>query len=163
MKYLYLIRHAKSERDSKRANDFDRGLSQRGKKAILKMAHALKAKKVMPDLIFSSSAKRTKMTAKGLAREIGYKKKIIYLDDLYLAGPKTMLQIVQKIRKKHQNVFIIAHNPGITDFANKMAADKTIENIPTLGVAALALPVLKWQECQYRIARLHFFIYPKNI
>jgi phosphohistidine phosphatase len=116
----------------------------------------------MPDLIFSSSAKRTKKTAKGLARKMGYKKKIIFLDDLYLAGPQTLLQIVQQIRKKHQTVFIIAHNPGITDFANKMTADKTIENIPTLGVAALELPVSKWQECQYKIAKLHFFIYPKN-
>ena len=162
MKYLYLIRHAKSEKDSKRANDFDRGLSRRGKKAVPKIAHALKTKKIMPDLIFSSSAKRTKKTAKGLARKMGYKKKIIFLDDLYLAGPQTLLQIVQQIRKKHQTVFIIAHNPGITDFANKMTADKTIENIPTLGVAALALPVSKWQECQYKIAKLHFFIYPKN-
>lgn len=161
MKYLYLIRHAKSKKDSKRANDFDRGLNCRGKKAVLKIAHALKTKKIMPDLILSSSAKRTKKTAKGLARKMGYKKRIIFLDDLYLAGPKTLLQIVQHIRKKHQTVFIVAHNPGITDFANQMMTDNTIKNIPTLGVAALQLPVQKWQECQHKIAKLEFFIYPK--
>lgn len=161
MKYLYLIRHTKSKKDDDMLDDFDRGLSQEGKKAILKMAYALKIKKVMPDLILSSSAKRTKSTAKGLAREMGYKKKIIYLNDLYLASPKTMLWIIQKIRKKHQTVFIVAHNPGITDFANQMMTDNTIKNIPTLGVAALQLPVRKWQECQHKIAKLDFFIYPK--
>ncbi len=76
MKKLYLIRHAKSDWDDESKSDFKRGLNERGQKDIFIMADKLKEKKIMPDLILSSSAKRAKLTAKGLAQSIGYNGKI---------------------------------------------------------------------------------------
>ncbi|MBD3788786.1 MAG: histidine phosphatase family protein [Campylobacterales bacterium] len=162
MKTIYLIRHAKSDWSAPDTYDAQRGLSKRGKKAIPIMAKALHEKHIKPDLIISSPAKRTKLTAKGLLKELGYSQKIIYQDDLYLADPDTMLSVVKSIDDKYRSIFLIGHNPGITEFANLMS-DGEIENIPTLGIVALHCTSKRWEDCGYHHASLEFFIYPKML
>jgi phosphohistidine phosphatase len=160
MKYLYLIRHAKSDWSDESKSDFDRGLNKRGQKAILSMAHALKEKNVMPDLILSSSAKRAQLTAKGLAKELGYGGKIKYSDALYMAEPIDVISMIKEIKDKYNNVFIIGHNPETTELTD-LIQDDYIDNIPTLGIVALKLPIKHWQKFKTEKVKLKFFIYPK--
>lgn len=160
MKNLYLIRHAKSDWSDESKSDFERGLNKRGKKAILAMANALKEKKVMPDLILSSPAKRARLTAKGLAKEIGYTGKIKYIDALYMADPLDVVSMIKEIKDKYDDVYIVGHNPEITELADMML-DDSIENVPTLGIVALELPIKHWQTFKPEKVKLNFFIYPK--
>ncbi len=160
MKNLYLIRHAKSDWGDESKSDFERGLNKRGQKAILTMAHALKEKKVMPDLILSSSAKRAQLTAEGLAKEIGYRGKIKYIDALYMAETLDVISIIKEIKDKYDNVFIIGHNPETTELTDLML-DDYIDNVPTLGIVALKLPLKHWQKFKPEKIKLNFFIYPK--
>jgi len=160
MKHLYLIRHAKSDWGDESKSDFERGLNKRGQKAIPTMAHAIKEKKVMPDLILSSSAKRAQLTAKGLAKEIGYGGKIKIIDALYMAEPLDVISIIKEIKDKYDNVFVIGHNPETTELTDLML-DDYIDNVPTLGVVALKLPIKHWQKFKPEKAKLRFFIYPK--
>ena len=160
MKHLYLIRHAKSDWSDESKSDFERGLNKRGKKAILSMAHALKEKKVMPDLILSSSAKRAKLTAKGLAKEIGYTGAIKYIDTLYMAEQETVHALIQNVNDKYDTLFIVGHNPETTELCNMMI-DEYIDNVPTLGIVALNLPIVHWKKLKMGVNQLKFFIYPK--
>jgi phosphohistidine phosphatase len=160
MKNLYLIRHAKSDWSDGSKGDFDRGLNKRGQKAIFTMADALKEKKVMPDLILSSSAIRAKLTAKGLAQEIEYSGKIKYIDALYMAEPIDVISIIQEIKDKYDNVFIVGHNPETTELTDLML-DDYIDNVPTLGIVALKLPIKHWKKFKPEKVKLNFFIYPK--
>ena len=160
MKNLYLIRHAKSDWSDESLSDFERGLNKRGKRAIFTMAEALKNKKIMPDLILCSAAKRTKLTAKGLAKEIGYNGKIKYMDELYMAQPHDVISIIKEIKQKYDNVFIVGHNPETTQLAN-ILTDENIENVPTLGIVSFQLPVKDWSRLEPKNAKLNFFIYPK--
>jgi len=160
MKNLYLIRHAKSDWSDESKSDFDRGLNKRGKKAILTIAKALKEKKVIPDLILSSSAKRAKLTAKGLAKEIGYSVKIKYIDALYMAEPKTMQELIKDVNDKYDTLFIVGHNPETTELSN-MLIDDYIDNVPTLGIVALQLPIYDWKKFKLGKGKMQFFIYPK--
>lgn len=160
MKNLYLIRHAKSDWGDESKSDFERGLNKRGQKAILTMANALKEKKVMPDLILSSSAKRAQLTAEGLAKEIGYRGKIKYIDALYMAETLDVISIIKEIKDKYDNVFIIGHNPETTELTDLML-DDYIDNVPTLGIVALKLPLKHWQKFKPEKIKLNFFIYPK--
>jgi len=160
MKRLYLIRHAKSDWSDESKSDFERGLNKRGKKAILTMANALKEKKVIPDLILSSPAKRAQLTAKGLAKEIGYTGKIKYSDALYMADPLDVVSMIKEIKDKYDDVCIVGHNPETTQLAD-MILDDSIENVPTLGIVALELPIKHWQKFKPEKATLNFFIYPK--
>lgn len=160
MKHLYLIRHAKSDWSDERKNDFERGLNKRGKKAIPTMGKALIEKDVMPDLILSSSATRAKLTAKGLAKEIGYKGEIKCIDALYMADPLDVISIIKKIKDKYHTVFVVGHNPETTELTD-ILQDDYIENVPTLGIVAFEVPVQKWSKFKPEKARMDFFIYPK--
>jgi len=160
MKNLYLIRHAKSNWSDGSQSDFERGLNARGKKAILTMAKALKEKKIMPDLILCSSAKRTKLTAKGLAKEIGYSGKIKYIDALYMAEPETIQEHIKDVNDKHDTLFVIGHNPETTELSNMMI-DDYIDNVPTLGIVAFDLSIDHWKEFKLSEGKMQFFIYPK--
>ena len=160
MKNLYLIRHAKSDWDDESKSDFERGLNRRGEKAIFTMADALKEKKIIPDLILSSSAKRAKLTAEGLAKNTGYKGKIKYIDALYMAAPLQVISIIEEINDKYNNVFIVGHNPETTELTD-LIVDDYIDNVPTLGIVALNVPIKHWKKFKPEKAKLDFFIYPK--
>ena len=160
MKNLYLIRHAKSDWSDVNKSDFERGLNKRGQKAIFTMADALKERKVMPDLILCSSAKRAKLTAKGLAKEIDYHGEIKYIDALYMAEPLDVISIINEIKDKYDYVFIVGHNPETTELTDLML-DDYIDNVPTLGIVALELPIKHWKKFKPEKVKLNFFIYPK--
>jgi len=160
MKNLYLIRHAKSDWSDMSQSDFERGLNRRGQKAIFTMADALLEKGVIPDLILSSSAHRAKLTAKGLAHELGYNGKIKYIDKLYMAEPFDVISILKEIKDKYHNVFVVGHNPETTELTDLMM-DEYIDNVPTLGIISFELPLKHWKKFKPEKARFNFFIYPK--
>ena len=160
MKKLYLIRHAKSDWSDDSQSDFERGLNKRGEKAILTMAKVLKEKNIMPDLILSSSAKRTKLTSEGLSKNIGYKGKIKYSDTLYMAEPEEVLHMIQEIKDKYDTVFIVGHNPETTELT-ELLVDEYIYNVPTLGIVALNVDSEHWGNIKAENVTLDFFIYPK--
>jgi len=160
MKNLYLIRHAKSDWSDESKSDFERGLNRRGEKAIFTMADALKEKKIIPDLILSSSAKRAKLTAEGLAKNTGYRGKIKYIDALYMADPETVLSLIKNVNNRHDTLFVVGHNPETTELSNMMI-DGFIDNVPTLGIVALNVPIKHWKKFKPEEGKLKFFIYPK--
>jgi phosphohistidine phosphatase len=160
MKNLYLIRHAKSDWSDASKSDYDRGLNKRGKKSILTMSNALKDKHILPDLILSSSAKRTKLTTKGLVKGIGYTGEIKYIDTLYMAEPQEVITLIQNIEDKYNTVFIVGHNPETTELSY-MITNSYIDNVPTLGIVSIELPIDSWKNMNISDGALKFFIYPK--
>ena len=160
MKNLYLIRHAKSDWSDDSQSDFERGLNNRGKKAIFTMAEVLKEKSIMPDFILSSSAKRTSLTSEGLSKSIGYKGKIKYSDALYMAEPEEVLHMIQEIKDKYDTVFIVGHNPETTELT-ELLVEEYIYNVPTLGIVALNVHSEHWRDIKAENVKLDFFIYPK--
>lgn len=160
MKTLYLARHAKSYWKDQSIPDFDRPLNNRGKRDAPFMGEVLKDKKVKPDLIISSPAKRTKKTAIEIASKIGYsEKKILYNEELYEASSNTIIKVLNKIDEKYSSVMIFAHNPGLT-LLNNNISNNYIDNIPTCGIIALQLEK-RWNELGKNTCKFLFFEYPK--
>jgi len=160
MKTLYLARHAKSYWKDQSIPDFDRPLNSRGKRDAPFMGEVLKDRKVIPDLIISSPAKRTKKTAIEIASKIGYfEKKILYNEELYEASSNTIIKVLNKIDEKYNSVMIFAHNPGLT-LLNNHISNNYIENIPNCGIVALQLDK-KWNELSKNTCKFLFFEYPK--
>jgi phosphohistidine phosphatase len=135
MKTLYIIRHAKSSWKDMTLDDFDRPLNKRGKKDVVTMGRRLKERGVSPDIILSSPAKRAKETTKALSKEIGYDKKIKYIDAIYEASPDTLEKILDSVDEKYETVFLIGHNPGLNMLAERYVGFN--ENLPTCGIVAL--------------------------
>ncbi|MFA5502170.1 MAG: histidine phosphatase family protein [Sulfurovaceae bacterium] len=160
MKTLYLIRHAKSDWSEENTADLDRGLSKRGSKDLKAMGSYLLEKKIKPDLILSSPALRAKLTAKKISKKIKYDKDIKYIDKLYMPDLETILDILSDQKDKNKSIFVVNHNPALTELAN-ILADEYIDNIPTLGIVAIKLDIKKWKDIKDHKGKMDMFVYPK--
>ena len=160
MKILTLVRHAKSSWGDPSLDDFKRPLNKRGKRDAPFMGEKLKTLDLLPDLILSSPAKRARKTAEKIAQNVDYPiDAIIFKPSLYLAPANEFLEIIRSIDNNFHKIYMIGHNPGITDFANTLT-DTFIDNIPTAGVFAAKFDVTKWTDIS--TGSLLFFEYPKK-
>ena len=160
MRKLILLRHAKSSWKDTSLDDFDRPLNRRGKKDAPIMADKLSMRKIKIDLIISSPAKRTTETAKIFANILGYQSEIIFNDKLYEASYNEILEVINLIDDKYQNVLLVCHNPGITDLANYIS-NYFIENISTSGIVGLSTNN-SWENINENGCTLLFYYYPKK-
>ncbi len=118
-KVLYLVRHAKSSWNDASLSDMQRPLNKRGRRSAPEMGMRMVAQGHRPDLIISSPAKRARLTARKIARELGFDKSDIETDaDLYFAGIRSMLNVLEVLDDDYQKVMIVGHNPSMTNFLN---------------------------------------------
>lgn len=167
MKKLYLIRHAKSSWDDPTLDDFDRPLNNRGLKDAPRMGLRLVQKDVKPQIVMSSPALRALHTCQLMCEPLAFDKaKIILLPQLYHASANQLLEQTQKIdpisETEPESVLIFGHNPGLTDFVNRLLNEQII-NIPTAGIVGAVLNIKKWHEVDWGCGKLTFLDFPKNI
>lgn len=147
MKYLILLRHAKSSWQNLSLPDHDRPLNKRGRRTAPIMGQRLSLKAIQPQLIISSTAKRALKTAKIVADEIDYSIHEIKTDSrLFHAMPEQMCQVVSECNNEIDSVMLVAHNPGITYFANQLLNTPTFENIPTAGLVTFSVDIEYWSD-----------------
>lgn len=164
MKKLYLVRHAKSSWEDPFQDDFDRPLNKRGKKDAPRMGKRLREMDLHPDMLLSSPAERALSTCLIIAEKIGYPLTNIHTDQrLYHASEDELLSIVQHFNDANDEVMIFSHNPGLTDFVNRLCEELVTDNIPTCGVVCLKIPVDSWTEVTWGKAKAGFFDFPKNV
>lgn len=162
MKTLYIIRHAKSDWSDPALSDYDRPLNHRGEKDAPMMGKILTALGIRPDLILSSPALRAKTTANTIARETGTAAEAIVRDDtLYLADTEEIVQALRRLPASADTVFLVGHNPGLTEFAEYVSA-REIGNIPTCGIVAVRLKQDTWESIGKGSAQFLSFDYPKR-
>jgi len=161
MKKLYIIRHAKSSWKDMKLDDFDRPLNKRGKLNAPLMGTRLKNRKISPDLIISSPAKRAKNTAKIIAKKVKFTDDIVFNRDIYEASTTTLHKMLTRIDDSNDVVFLFGHNPGINMLAEKYV--DFYENIPTCGVVEIEFDCDRWIYIEESNATLASFDYPKKI
>jgi len=162
MKKIYLIRHAKSSWKDVTIDDFERPLNGRGKRDVAFMGKRLKMFEVMPDLIYTSPAKRAEKTAKEIAKEIACDKKKIKLNDtLYEGSYESYLDLIHTIDDHYSSIFIIAHNPTITEVGERLSG-AILSNIPTCAIVCISFDVESFKEITEESGHILFFDYPKK-
>ncbi|TDK48823.1 SixA phosphatase family protein [Algoriphagus formosus] len=161
MKKIFLIRHAKSSWDEPWLRDHDRPLAQRGLKAAPIMGKRLLKKEIFPDLIISSTAERAKETAILVAKELGTNnQKIVLESSLYHAPPSTYLKVIRQQPESIQTLFLVGHNPGMTDLIQNLGVD--LDNLPTAGICGFTCLANTWKEFSKENSQLIFIDYPKK-
>jgi phosphohistidine phosphatase len=161
-KQLFLIRHGKSDWANPSLRDFDRPLNNRGKINAPEMAQRMVSQSLYPDLILSSPALRALTTAKYFAKEWDVAEAAIETDkNIYEAGLKDLLKIVNNLDDLYDKIAIFGHNPGFTDFANYLS-NGHIYNMPTCSIVILEFPFDKWSLISADIGKVLLFDYPKN-
>jgi phosphohistidine phosphatase len=158
---LVLIRHAKSSWANPMQSDFDRPLNDRGEQEAPEMGEKLKSMHIVPDLIISSTAKRTRQTAKRIAKKVGFDTdEIKWEDRLYHCIPSVFERVINDVDNKVKTVFIVAHNPGITEFANQLSPDFAIDNLHTCGIIGAHMDLEEWENFANVKRKVFLFEYP---
>ena len=158
-----MIRHAKSSWANPLQSDFERPLNERGQQDAPIMGKRLRDKRLVPDLIISSTAKRTRQTAKHIAEAIGYKiSDIRWEEKLYHCIPSVFDEILYEVKETVQTVFIIAHNPGITEFVNNLSSAFYTGNMPTCGMVGARFEAEGWSGFSMAEKKVFLFDYPKK-
>jgi phosphohistidine phosphatase len=146
---LTLVRHAKAEPALDDQDDWDRALAPRGSRDAPEMARRLKANAPKPDRTLTSPAVRAVATATIFARELNLPANTLVLDErLYLASPSHLLSVVRE-QGMSRHVMLVGHNPGITEFADKLSSDRSVDNMPTCAVYTLEVDIANWGELDW--------------
>lgn len=165
MKNLILIRHAKSSWDDLTLQDHDRPLNARGERDAPRMAKRLKEKRIFPDVMISSTAKRALNTCTVMASVLKFPEQRIQTSRaLYHANEDQLLSAIRELkdlRDQEEVVLLFGHNPGLTEFANALA-EESIDNIPTCGIVSIELNIKKWKDATFGCGKMIFFDFPKR-
>lgn len=162
MKTLTLVRHAKSSWDDGELSDRERPLNARGEHDAPLMGKRIVAAGIRPSLILSSPATRAWSTAKIIAQEIGYPIEFLQREDkLYLAGVDDILDVLIAQDAEFNNLLLVGHNPGLTNFANYLSPGLT-SNLPTAGVVAVSFEREDWNLHTRPKCELLSYDFPKR-
>jgi len=141
---LLLLRHGKSDWDTE-ADDFNRPITDRGKRAAQRVGVWLAGQGLLPDYIISSPAERAVTTAEKTAKAMGLFAGDIHQDKrIYLAGLGDLLEVLADCPADAQRVMLVGHNPGIEELLDHLVGgidpDDDGKLMPTATLARLAMP-----------------------
>ena len=170
MKTLTLLRHAKSSWNDAAAGDFDRPLSQRGRKAARTIGRELKAQGMTFDAVIASPAVRVVETVGELAEGYGSPIRPSFDERLYLGSVATLLAAVRETADSAQQLLLIGHNPGLEGLALQLTREdgrglrrELAKKYPTATVAEIALPIDHWRDAAAGTGELARFIRPRDL
>jgi phosphohistidine phosphatase len=162
MKQLIILRHGKAEQDTMAKDDYDRVLTERGRKNATAMGGYILKRAGLPDLILSSSARRAHETAILAAQEIGYPEDKIQTDqNLYFAPSRWILNVLSKLPDEVESCLYVGHNPGITDLINDLGV--RLDNLPTSSAACFEFHVDVWVDISMERANFRWLKLAKEL
>ncbi len=143
--------------------DHERPLSKRGERDAPLMGQRLEQRGERPALILTSDARRALRTAKIVAKRLRYRLESLRVErELYLASPEQLLAVIGRQDDSHSSLLVVAHNPGLTELANRLLPRLELDNLPTSGVLAIDFDALAWADVAHEPGTLAYYDYPKN-
>jgi phosphohistidine phosphatase len=137
MSRLILLRHGKTESVSATGGDFDRALTERGRRDSALIGRLLAEAGVVPDLALVSAAQRARESWEEVARAFP-EVPVEIVRGLYLAAPEQILAAVETAGE-HLDVIVVGHNPGLHELALILSQGggpvAGLESFPTAAAA----------------------------
>lgn len=168
---LMLLRHAKSSWTEPGLDDMDRPLTRRGERTAQAMGRVMAAKRLLPDLVLCSPARRARDTWKLAAGEIKTAPRLIVEDKIYDFGNGgRLIEAIRQAGDAAKTVLVIGHNPSMERAAARLVGSgdtKLRERIerkyPTAALAVIAFKFADWTGLAEGKGELQHFIRPKDI
>ena len=127
---LWLLRHAQAVNNPPPGGrDRDRRLSPRGEKQVVELAAIVETGRLgplVPALILTSPAVRTRATAEGVFGGRGGDVAVATDRRLYQATPDDLLEIIREVPDEIDALGVVGHNPTI----HCMVIDLVVEALP---------------------------------
>lgn len=162
MKTLTIVRHAKSSWADTSLRDHERPLNKRGFRDAPEMGRRIGEHGIRPSLIVSSPAVRAWSTAKAVAKAISYPYEFLEKEpNLYHASVDRILDVICAQDERCNNLMLVGHNPGFTDFANYLVPGLT-GNLPTAAVVSFELETDDWRLYDRPSTKLLVHDWPKK-
>lgn len=162
---LILMRHAKSAWDDPKLDDFERTLNDRGRRSALAIANWLVGTGYLPDVVLVSSATRTVETWQRMAPKMPETATMESSPALYLAGPDILMNVLKS--QSAPSVMMIAHNPGIAEFAERIVARKPAHpkfaQYPTGAITILQFEAERWSDIDWHSGQVVDFVVPRDL
>jgi phosphohistidine phosphatase len=173
VKRLLLLRHGKAVPADPGIEDHERDLLPRGRQDAPAIGRYMAESGYVPDVILSSTSRRTAETAELVAAELPMRT-IDYVETLYLAAPPALLAAIRGQAENVQTLLLVGHNPGVERLAAALARepvrrkerdrfDLIEEKFPTAALAVLDFAVLHWRDVTPGQGELIDFVRPRDL
>ncbi|MDX2316353.1 MAG: histidine phosphatase family protein [Gammaproteobacteria bacterium] len=158
---LLLLRHGKAEK-LRADSDFDRPVSDPGKRGAQRMATWIWRNDLMPDYVISSPAIRALETARKACKAMGMGAQGIVEDQrIYEATTSDLLQVLADVPETARRVLLVGHNPGLRKLLSYL--DGTHDGqLPKAALAHIKLPD-NWSELPPECSRALTRIRPGDL
>lgn len=158
---LIVVRHAKSAWDTDAPTDHERPLNKRGRRDAPRVAEHLATLGWIPDVVLSSDSERTRETwarMKGAFAPVD----VTFTDELYLAGPDAVYDLLEKVGAAVSTVMVLGHNPGWEDLVEELSGTST--RMTTANAALLVGAGRTWTDAlKTRPWKIEAVVRPKEL
>ncbi|MEQ9309443.1 MAG: histidine phosphatase family protein [Balneolaceae bacterium] len=164
MKFILLLRHAKSSWSDPGLDDFDRPLAGRGLKDAPRMGKYLRNIGYKPGYVVSSPAQRAKQTSLLSVEAMKQDEDIIKWDEsLYFASSSKYVEAIQQSPANIDTMMIVGHNPLMESTATILSGGKesTAFRIPTAGLVCLESYAVRWEDIKPGTCQVKWMMIPK--
>jgi len=162
---LILMRHAKSAWGDPSQDDFDRPLNGRGRSSSGKLGKWLADNGHLPGKVLVSGARRTVETWEHIVGHLPVAPQMESSPALYLGSAEMLLGVLQA--QTDPTMLIIAHNPGIGDFAERMTntapTHEKFDKYPTGATTVLTFDAADWKDVTWRTGNVADFVVPREL
>jgi phosphohistidine phosphatase len=145
MRRLILLRHGKAESTAATGGDFERGLTDRGRREAALIGNALAETGCAPDLVLVSIARRAMETWEA-AQGSFPKARMAPARELYHASADAIAEAIDAAADPIATLMVVGHNPGLHELAltlmvsPKSRVEKTLaDSFPTSAAAVFLL------------------------
>lgn len=157
------MRHAQSADKQPGQSDKERELTVQGIRDSIKIGSWLRAQKINPDVIVSSTAIRAKATSGLLLDTLKLMPEIIALnDELYDASVRTFLKEITQLEDTLNHVICVGHNPTISYLAEYLTKAE-IGDLPAGGLVIIQFDILLWQKIGEASGKFIKLITPETV
>lgn len=152
-------------------DDHERPLNPRGRRGAQVIADYVKQRRIRPDLVLCSTARRAQETLAILRDGLGATTQIVSDAKLYLAGAEGVLARVKAVDGEDVGtMMVIGHNPDLQALALLLAeagqaalTTRIRSKFPTAGLVILESPAKDWRELTPGTCRIADFTAPNDL
>ena len=153
-----LIRHSKAEKEMP-AYDFDRPLKYTGIQDARFMAERIREQSLIPQLIITSPALRTKTTADIFAETLKLPDPA-FDRSIYEASQQTWLKLINALPNECDFIAIVGHNPGLSYILQYLTGET--KEVHTSTVALVEFDLDSWDAIIGNAGKLAYYSSPNE-
>jgi phosphohistidine phosphatase len=162
MRILLMQRHAQAESGAAYARDFDRELTDSGRRDAKRLGAHLSDIDQVPPYVLSSAAVRARETAQYMLEGAQAEDtEVTMTDALYQAAPEQVLNEIRSLTSGVSTAYLVGHQPAWGAVIQRLTGAQV--DMRTGAIACIQLPVRSWSQVKARSGRLVWFLPPMAV